>query len=167
MKKISLIGSTGSIGKQVIQVVRRHPEEFKIVALVASSNRAEFEKQVGELKPDLYALSSVDKQKALSAADYPQADIIFNAAGGFAGLEYSLRAVSAGKTLACTKNGFGNFTCGQRAFRNLAVLELRQGRKGKAAYNNRKRRGVQGLSRRETENGYPRTGSCASDLEDG
>lgn len=100
MKKISLIGSTGSIGKQVIQVVRRHPEEFKIVALVASSNRAEFEKQVGELKPDLYALSSVDKQKALSAADYPQSDIIFNAAGGFAGLEYSLRAVSAGKTLA-------------------------------------------------------------------
>ena len=68
MKKIVLIGSTGSIGRQVLNVGR--------------------------------ALASTQKQKALDFASLPEADIIFNAAGGFAGLNYSLNAVKAGKTLA-------------------------------------------------------------------
>ena len=100
MKKISLIGSTGSIGRQVIEVVKRYPEEYKIVALAAGSDKAEFEKQVAMFRPELYALACEDKERALSVADYPEADIVFNAAGGFAGLEYSFRAVNAGKTLA-------------------------------------------------------------------
>lgn len=100
MKKISLIGSTGSIGRQVIEIVRRHPDEYRIVALAAGGDRATFERQVKELKPDFCALASADKEKALCAAEYPEADLVFNAASGFAGLEYSLRAVKAGKTLA-------------------------------------------------------------------
>lgn len=100
MKKISLIGSTGSIGRQVIKTVLRHPEEFEIAALVANKQSAEFESQKQLLKPAFSALASEDKTGALSAAEYADADIIFNAAGGFAGLEYSLRAVQAGKMLA-------------------------------------------------------------------
>ena len=100
MKKISLIGSTGSIGRQVIKTVLRHPDEFKIVALVANRQSAEFESQKAALKPAFSALASEDKTGALAAAEFADADIIFNAAGGFAGLEYSLRAVQAGKTLA-------------------------------------------------------------------
>ena len=98
MKKIALIGSTGSIGRQVIEAVKRNGDKFKIVALVANRESAEFEKQKKELAPEMCALASEDGAAALVAAEY--ADIVFNAAGGFAGLAYSLKAVSAGKALA-------------------------------------------------------------------
>lgn len=100
MKKISLIGSTGSIGKQLIEIVKRNPDKFRIVALVAGSQSEEFERQKKELAPEISALASVDEQAALACAEYADADIIFNAAGGFAGLAYSLKAVQAGKVLA-------------------------------------------------------------------
>ena len=98
MKKISLIGSTGSIGKQVIDIVRRNPDKFKIVALVANSESEQFERQRAEFAPQFAALAS--ENNALPAAEVADADIIFNAAGGFAGFQYSLAAVKAGKTLA-------------------------------------------------------------------
>ena len=100
MKKISLIGSTGSIGRQVVDIVKRNPDKFKIIALVANRESDEFTRQVRELKPSFSALASSDNGNALKAASLADADIIFNAAGGFAGLEYSLKAVQAGKTLA-------------------------------------------------------------------
>lgn len=100
MKKISLIGSTGSIGRQVVDVVKRNPDKFKIVALVADRASELFEAQKRELAPEFSALASVDEVAALSAAEYGDADIIFNAAGGFAGLAYSLKALNAKKSLA-------------------------------------------------------------------
>ena len=98
MKKISLIGSTGSIGRQVIEIVKRNPDRFKIVAIVANRESDEFESQKRELAPEFCAVAS--KEDALPAAEWSDADIIFNAAGGFAGLAYSLKAVQSGKTLA-------------------------------------------------------------------
>lgn len=100
MKNIALIGSCGSIGRQVLKVVRAHPDKFKIVALVANSSSAEFTRQVEEFKPVHFALASEDKESALAAAELDCADVIFNAASGFAGLEYSFRAARAGKILA-------------------------------------------------------------------
>lgn len=100
MKNVSLIGSTGSIGRQVLQVVKNHPDKFKICALAANSYSEEFKRQVLEFKPEIYAAASKDKANALLCAEAGDADIVFNAAGGFAGLEYSLRAIKAGKTLA-------------------------------------------------------------------
>lgn len=100
MKNIALIGSTGSIGRQVIDVVLRHSDKFRITAIAAGSDRKTFEKQVELLKPDFAALACEDKQKALAVAEYGNADIVFNAAGGFSGLEYSLKAINAGKTVA-------------------------------------------------------------------
>lgn len=100
MKKISLIGSTGSIGKQVIDVVLRRPDEFKIVALAAFGDGRTLERQANLVKPELSALASVDREAALGVAAFSDADIVFNAAGGFAGLEYSLKAIQAKKTLA-------------------------------------------------------------------
>ena len=58
MKKIALIGSTGSIGKQTLSVVRRYPEQFKIVSLAAGSNVGEFLSQVEEFKPSVATLAS-------------------------------------------------------------------------------------------------------------
>ena len=100
MKKISLIGSTGSIGRQVLDIVRRNPDKFKIVALVANGASEEFERQKSEFAPGFSALASIEEDKALACATLSDADIIFNAAGGFAGLKYSLKAVESGKTLA-------------------------------------------------------------------
>ena len=99
MKNISLIGSTGSIGKQVLNVVRANPDKFKVCALVCNSPSEEFKRQVEEFKPTYSFIASEDKN-ATDAACLDDADIIFNAAGGFAGLEYSLKAVENGKRLA-------------------------------------------------------------------
>ena len=98
MKKISLIGSCGSIGRQVVQIVKNNPDKFKIISIVTNSESEEFERQKRELCPDFFAVAS--KEDAIPAALLSEADIVFNAAGGFAGLEYSLSAVQAGKTLA-------------------------------------------------------------------
>ena len=51
MKSISLIGSTGSIGRQVCAVVRRHSEQFNIVSMVANTSSEVFLRQVKEFKP--------------------------------------------------------------------------------------------------------------------
>ena len=96
MKKIALIGSTGSIGKQVIEVAKRYPDKFEICALVASSDEHTLKEQVKELNPAFSTLASKDCKKASEAACLPEADIVFNAAGGFAAMEYSLKALEAG-----------------------------------------------------------------------
>ena len=116
MKEIALIGSTGSIGKQVCSVVRRHPDKFRIVSIVANSSADEFLKQVWEFKPKYAALvdeavgSAIEKempadvlfrygkQNALDGASY--GDVAVVAATGFAGLGYSLRAIEENKALA-------------------------------------------------------------------
>ena len=119
MKKIALIGCTGSIGVQVLKVVREHADEFKIVALVAGSESEIFKKQVREFKPQLSAVAADDKEKALAAAELDSADVVFNAAGGFAGLEYSLRAIRAGKTLALANKE--TLVCGGELVTKLAA----------------------------------------------
>lgn len=102
MKKIALVGSTGSIGRQVTDVVRRCPDKFKIVALAAFSDEATLKKQAKQLglRPSVCALASRDRRAALAVAETEEADVVFNAAGGFAGLEYSVAALRAGKALA-------------------------------------------------------------------
>lgn len=116
MKRISLIGSTGSIGRQVCSVVRRYPDKFKIQSLVAGSSTEEFLAQVNEFRPEYAALANetagkaiVDKipqgvkfgygrEAALSAIAY--GDTAFVAATGFAGLGYSLKAAELKKDIA-------------------------------------------------------------------
>lgn len=112
MKKIALIGSTGSVGCQVLDAVRRHRDVFSVVALVANESSDKFKSQVAEFSPEFFAAASVDKEAALRIAEYADADIVFNAAGGFAGLEYSLRAIQAGKPLALANKE--TLVCGGR-----------------------------------------------------
>ena len=116
MKHISLIGSTGSIGRQVCNVVRRYNDKFQIDAMVSNSSAELFLAQVKEFKP-LYA-ALVDeragkaienqipqgtkfaygKAAALAAVEY--GDTAFIAATGFAGLQYSLKAIACKKDIA-------------------------------------------------------------------
>lgn len=118
MKKIALIGCTGSIGKQVLSVVRANSDKYKIVALAAGHDSTDFYKQVREFKPALFAVAGGDKEKSLSVAEFPEADLVFNAATGFAGLEYSLRAIRAGKTLALANKE--TLVCGGEIVMRLA-----------------------------------------------
>ena len=116
MKSISLIGSTGSIGKQVCSVVRRHPDKFKIESIVANASADLFLEQVREFKPKYAALADEEVGKRI-AADIPSGvqfaygekaaegavaygDVAFVAATGFAGLKYSLKAIELKKPIA-------------------------------------------------------------------
>ena len=118
MKNIALIGSTGSIGRQVLEVVRKNPAKYKIVALAAQNPSVEFSRQVREFKPEHNALASTEREAALATADWESADVIFNAAGGFAGLEYSLKAIRAKKTLALANKE--TLVCGGEVVTRLA-----------------------------------------------
>ncbi len=114
MKKIALIGSTGSIGKQTLSVVRRHPDKFKIVSLAAGNNFGEFFKQVEEFKPKVATLSAplyeqvsqfkdvefFSGEDAFKNAIIEDADIVVVALVGFKGLIAVLDAIDKGKDIA-------------------------------------------------------------------
>ncbi len=118
MKKIALIGSTGSIGRQVLDVVRSHSSQYKIVALIANRLSAEFKCQIAEFAPKLWAAACEDKSKAVEIVAQCDADVVFNAAGGFSGLEYSLCAIDCGKALALANKE--TLVCGGKLVTELA-----------------------------------------------
>ncbi len=116
MKRIALIGSTGSIGRQVCNVVRRRKDDFCIESLAANRDADAFLQQVLEWRPRYAALADREAgeksrplspqgvdfdcgtEAALRAADYGDSALI--AATGFAGLSYTLRAIQGKKNIA-------------------------------------------------------------------
>ncbi len=116
MKSIALIGSTGSIGRQVCSVVRRHGDKFQIKSIVANSSAELFLRQVKEFMPEYAALADEKAGRAI-ADQIPQGvrfaygeeaaldgigygEVAFVAATGFAGLRYSLKAAELKKDIA-------------------------------------------------------------------
>lgn len=115
MKKIALIGSTGSIGRQVLNVVRRNPEKFKIISLAGGENSELFLEQVQEFKPSVATLAkAVDKDKlcgnkstefffgerAFINAIVEEAEVIVISLVGFMGIVAVLNALEKGKNIA-------------------------------------------------------------------
>ncbi|HIY46377.1 MAG TPA: 1-deoxy-D-xylulose-5-phosphate reductoisomerase [Candidatus Borkfalkia excrementipullorum] len=117
MKKIALIGSTGSIGRQVVNVALRYPERFQIVAMAANSNAPLFSEQIARLRPAFAVLRQESAARTLppapqgtrlaageeaveEACAFADADIVFVAVSGFAGLKASLLALGAGRDIA-------------------------------------------------------------------
>ena len=97
MQKIALIGSTGSIGKQVLEIVRRYPAEFSVTALVAGSDEAALAAQKAEFRPRIaYCASRGEMPEDL----FDDCDTALIAAAGFSGLGYTLAAARAGKKIA-------------------------------------------------------------------
>jgi 1-deoxy-D-xylulose-5-phosphate reductoisomerase len=105
---VALLGSTGSIGRSTLDVLRRQQEHFRLVALTAGRNRDELEAQVAEWRPSYAALAGVSQDPRwptgpdvlVEAATHPEADIVVNAVVGAAGLEATLAALRAGKRVA-------------------------------------------------------------------
>ena len=65
MKKVSVLGSTGSIGTQTLDIIRRDKENFSVSALAAGSNVALLEEQAREFNPEVVAVASIDAAKEL------------------------------------------------------------------------------------------------------
>jgi 1-deoxy-D-xylulose-5-phosphate reductoisomerase len=107
VKKIAILGSTGSIGQQSLDVIRALPDELKVVALTGNKNLELLERQISEFQPKMFC-SSVKpdisyRGEFLSAeeiASHPEVDCVIVATAGNAGLSPTLAALQAGKTVA-------------------------------------------------------------------
>jgi len=119
MKKIILLGSTGSIGTQTLDIVRRHPDRFEVVALAAGKNVALVAEQVRAFRPKRISVAGAGEAQALrerlkgekveilfgdegncEVARSPDADFVVSAIVGAAGLRPTMAALEAGKTVA-------------------------------------------------------------------
>lgn len=118
MKKISLMGATGSIGTQTLDVIREHPDEFKLTALSVGKNIDGARKMIAEFQPFLVSVQREEDAELLrkdvpssvkvlygeeglvQVACHQDADILVNAVLGSVGLYPTLQAIEAGKTIA-------------------------------------------------------------------
>jgi 1-deoxy-D-xylulose-5-phosphate reductoisomerase len=114
--RVAILGSTGSIGRSALEVVRRHPDRFRVTALSANRRVAELSAQVDEFSPAMAVLADdgVDgppdsrgrvswergREAVLALAARDDVDVVVNALVGSAGLEPTLAALEAGKRLA-------------------------------------------------------------------
>lgn len=118
-KNIAILGSTGSIGKQALEVIKANPERFDVVALTANNSIDVLIEQAIEFQPDMVAIANekhyLQLKNALSThpikvfagndsiaqlAELDTADIVLTAMVGYAGLKPTIHAAKAGKTIA-------------------------------------------------------------------
>ncbi len=102
MRRVAVLGSTGSIGTQALDVVRNHRDEYQVVALAAARNRELLDAQAAEFGVPLSsARLCADAPEVLAElASRPEVDVVLNAVVGFAGLPATLAALEHGKRLA-------------------------------------------------------------------
>lgn len=106
-RRLVILGSTGSVGRQTLDVVRAFPDAFEIVGLCAGKNLDLLKEQVDEFKPR-YLNSAVDLNghngatylTAEEIASLPEVDMVMGATVGCAGMGPAIAAIDAGKTLA-------------------------------------------------------------------
>ncbi len=119
MKKIAILGSTGSIGTQTLDVVREHADELQVVALAAGSNKERLKEQIKEFHPELVSLSDEKKAQELreelageqvevvcgmegliEVAGVDSADVVVTAVVGMMGILPTMEAIKKGKDIA-------------------------------------------------------------------
>ena len=117
MKKIGILGSTGSVGTQALEIIKENPDKFKVKYLACSSNAPLLAEQAKIFKPDyicildstknfflknnlsnvkiMYGKNALDE---LSRDDSP--DIVLNAVSGYQGLSFTVNTIKAGNDIA-------------------------------------------------------------------
>jgi 1-deoxy-D-xylulose-5-phosphate reductoisomerase len=119
MKTIVILGSTGSIGTNTLDIVDRFPEEFRVAGLTAGSNDEKLEEQIRRYKPRVVALSDTSaaarlrqrcaglpveilagEEGLIQVASAPDAELVISAIVGGAGLVPTLAAIRSGKQIA-------------------------------------------------------------------
>jgi len=112
---VALLGATGSIGRSTLNVLARHRDRFRVVALTGARRAEELDRLAREVDPEFVVLAEpadggfrptwagdwrVGPEALAAAAACPEAPIVVNALVGFAGLESTLSALGAGRRLA-------------------------------------------------------------------
>jgi 1-deoxy-D-xylulose-5-phosphate reductoisomerase len=99
---VVVLGSTGSVGTQALDVVRANPGRYRVVALAAGRDEATVAAQAAEfgVPPERARCAGQDPQILADFAALPEADTVLNAVVGFAGLPATVAALEAGKRLA-------------------------------------------------------------------
>jgi len=145
MKRIAILGSTGSIGQSTLSVVAAHPERFQVITMAAGRNMDAAFEQARRWKPQLLSVANEDDgdllrtrlQKAgitgieiahgsagtVRVATHPEVDFVVSAIVGVAGLEATYEAVRAGKTV-----GLANKECLVAAGELITAEAHRQGK---------------------------------------
>jgi 1-deoxy-D-xylulose-5-phosphate reductoisomerase len=121
MKRVAVLGSTGSIGQSALDVIAAHPDRLKAVALVAGENVARLAGQIARFRPSVAGVATLaahdeltartagvhpvellpaGREGLVAAATHPDVDLVLCASSGTAGLEAALAAIDAGKMLA-------------------------------------------------------------------
>ena len=119
MKRIAILGSTGSIGTQTLDVVREHADEYEAYALTAGHNAELLIAQAREFHPEVVVIADESRYETVrealadlpikvwagaeaigDAASLPDVDVVVTAMVGFAGLRPTVAAIEAGKTIA-------------------------------------------------------------------
>jgi 1-deoxy-D-xylulose-5-phosphate reductoisomerase len=118
MKNIVILGASGSIGRQAIEIISGYPDKYNVIGVSVHKNTAVLSEILDLVNPKVVVITDVDagesfvkkqsfncefdigEQAAINLAKLPEADIILNAIVGFAGLKASLSAVRASKILA-------------------------------------------------------------------
>lgn len=119
MKRIAILGSTGSIGTQTLDVVREHADEYEAHALTAGHNAELLIAQAREFHPEVVVIADESRYETVrealadlpikvwtgaeaigDAASLPDVDVVVTAMVGFAGLRPTVAAIEAGKTIA-------------------------------------------------------------------
>nr|WP_201469489.1 1-deoxy-D-xylulose-5-phosphate reductoisomerase [Microbacterium hydrocarbonoxydans] len=97
MRRIIVLGSTGSIGTQALDVIRSNPRRFELVGLAAGSNAEKLAEQAQEFQVEDTALGAAEAEQLVRDVE---ADVVLNAITGSIGLGSTLAALKAGRTLA-------------------------------------------------------------------
>ncbi len=117
IKNIAIFGSTGSIGKNTIEIIKDFPEKFKVKALIAQNNAQDLALQANLLKPEFVAIENEEKyeelkslinykcnissgRKAVEALSKEKFDLVISAIMGFAGMVPTINAIKAGNNIA-------------------------------------------------------------------
>ena len=113
-KRIAILGSTGSIGRQALEVIEWHPDRFVVVGLAARNDATHFRDQVARFRPRLAALSNPGpdgwcprgtrlrggSDSLVEVATAPDVDLVLVATSGTAGLAPTIAALRAGRPVA-------------------------------------------------------------------
>ena len=145
MKKLSILGSTGSIGKNTLEVISAHRDRFKVVALAAGNNIEMLEAQIIEFRPDVAAVFDEAAAEELKKKNLPveilggqkgmidvatldSVDTVVSAISGSAGLVPTYEAIKTGKNIAlATKEALvmaGKIIMAEASERGVSIIPV-------------------------------------------
>ncbi len=146
MKRISILGSTGLIGVQALEIVRKFPQRFKIVGLCAGKNVDLLAKQITEFSPKIVSVASKQdsqrlrnglgpqtqvcygEQGSIAVATETECDLVVSSIVGFSGLMPTLSAIRAGKDVAIANKESlvvaGSILMSEARRRNVTLLPI-------------------------------------------